>query len=212
MNIFKIYWGRFRLNFGLSPRFKSHLSNLNSSSIVFDVGANRGEISRIFAKTSATVFSIEPNYVAYELLVVASKTFPNIKPFNCAAGISNREVNLFLHRDTKILSTDLTQASSLLGEKSNVSNKDFQKINEIDFVEFIHTHAKSFIDIIKIDIEGYEVTLLNDMLDRLDFDKVGIVFVETHEKQVPSLLESTNELKLRIHKLGLSHKFDFTWH
>ena len=70
-----------------------------------------------------------------------------------AAGIKNDQVKLFLHKDSQVTNADLTQSSSLKESKPNVSADLVQRINEIDFAEFLKAIDKE-IDLIKVE-EGH---------------------------------------------------------
>lgn len=207
----KIIWRRFKLAGNLTNEFRSDLKTLTSSSLVIDVGANRGQITRLFAQTGAKVISFEPNKEAFASLEELAKKYKNVECHNLAAGICRREVKLYLHKDTHLKNGDFTQGSSLIAEKSNVSTDNVMVVNEIDFAEFVNKQNQP-IDIIKIDIEGYEIELINHMLDNLDFSKIKKVFVETHENKIEEVRIPTQNLKHRVASLGLAKKFDFSWH
>ena len=207
----KIAWGRFKLAGNLTKEFRECLETLTPSSLVIDVGANRGEITRLFAKSGAKVISVEPNKDAYAHLEKLAKKYNNVQCHNVAAGICNRKVSLYLHKDTHVKNGDFSQGSSLVAEKSNVSTENVMFVTEIDFVEFLNKQMQP-IDVIKIDIEGYEIELINHMLDHLDFSEIKKVFVETHERQIEAVKVPTQDLKQRVASLGLASKFDFTWH
>ena len=98
-----------------------------------------------------------------------------------------------------------------MDDKPNVSTELTEEINEIDFAEFLQRLNRK-IDLIKIDIEGYEIDLLNHLLDKNSFKFIDKVYVETHERKFTALEKSTKELKDRIEREGLSQKFFFDWH
>ena len=195
---------------GLPLDFLNALKLINTNSICIDLGANIGEISSMMAKRGSTVYAFEPNSAAYILLEEKCKILPNINSIKKAAGITNRSVNLFLHSDNhgenKI---EFSEASSIKFNKPNVSKENFEIVEELDFAEFLNNFE--YIDIIKIDIEGYEIDLLNHLLDKNSLTNVGKVFVETHYHKWPELEKSTLELIKRVKKFGLDKKINFDW-
>ncbi len=195
----------------LPPEFVRHLADLDSDSLVIDIGANVGLVSEILARTGATVIAFEPNEDALVKLNEIGKRFPKLDIKPVAAGIKNDQVKLFLHKDSQVTNADLTQSSSLKESKPNVSADLVQRINEIDFAEFLKAIDKE-IDLIKVDIEGYEVELVNHLLDENVLQNVGKVYIETHERKFTELQESTRLMKLRVDNEGLSNKFFFDWH
>ena len=195
----------------LPVEFLNHLKRLNSRSLTIDLGANVGLVSEILAQTGSEVIAFEPNTNALSSLYPVADNFQNIlvKPY--AAGVKNQTARLFLHKDTDDSNDDLTQSSSLKEDKPNVSSQISEEVKEIDFAEFIGTLNRK-IDLIKIDIEGYEVELINHLLDKISLSNIEKIYVETHERKFDSLKKATDEMKKRIEKEGLSDKFFFDWH
>jgi FkbM family methyltransferase len=200
-------------NYVLPKDFVKHVKRLRQNDVVIDVGANIGLVSQFLAKSGAKVIALEPNTTAFKKLKVAADQFPNMDARNVAAGVVDRKVKLYLHKNTdlKNISDSLSQSSSLLRNKPNVSSMIFEEVNEIDFAEFIHS-LKTNIELIKIDIEGFEVQLLHHLLDKRTIDKINIIYVETHERKFKDLVAPTEELKARIIAEGVQHKFYFDWH
>jgi len=190
--------------------FAEALSRLNTSSVAIDLGANIGAVSVILADTGSQVFSFEPNPRAFGKMLANCKNYSKIIPYQLAAGVNNRMTQLFLHKDSLTSRKDLSQSSSLSRFKNNVSHDTFVWIFEIDFNAFISQIG--YVDLIKVDIEGYEIELMNHMLDNQTLDHVGAVFVETHENKNPLLVEPTLKLKNRISKSPYAEKVFFNWH
>ena len=128
-----------------------------------------------------------------------------------AAGTKAAKVKLYLHKDSERTHEDLTQASSLMSEKPNVSKRLFQDVDEIDFAHFL-INIDTDIDLLKIDIEGYEIELINHLIDKSALLNVAKVYVETHERKFVALTEATDRMKRRVEDFGLSDKFFWDWH
>jgi len=212
--IFPELFHSFKLNFFISknlPReFVEHLNFLSKDHLVIDVGANIGMVSECLAKKGAKVISFEPNSKAYNELTKVAKKYNNIDAKNVAVGIKNRLVNLYMHKQSKLSTEDLTQASSLLHEKPNISTGIFEEVQEIDFAEYLKSLQRK-VELIKIDIEGYEIQLINHLLDNDSLDNVKKIYLETHEKKFIQLVEPTMKLKQRIKSKGFEEKFCYDW-
>lgn len=195
----------------LPQEFVEHIKNLKPSDLVIDVGANIGLVTECLAKTRAQVIALEPNVKALDKLMLVSSRYKNVKVIPAAAGTKNCSSKLFLHRDSEKQNTDLTQASSLLSEKPNVSPEIFNTVKVIDFSEYLTSLDKP-IELLKIDIEGYEIELINHLLDKNSLSKVNKVYLETHEKKFTSLGPATQKLKQRVIDEGLAEKFYYEWH
>ena len=209
------YFHKFKLlNFErntLPKQFVRHMNQLTKADIVIDVGANVGLVSECLARRGSKVISFEPNVAAFSTLEMVAAKFKNIEARNVAVGTKNKIVKLYLHKDSASTEDDLSQASSLLSNKPNVSTKFFEEVQERDFAEFSHS-LKSPIELLKIDIEGFEIELINHLLDRNALDHVNKVYVETHERKFTELTDLTKKLKVRIKAKGYENKFFYDWH
>lgn len=203
---------QFRYENNVLPRqFRDHLKNLSKNDLVIDLGANVGMVTESLAKRGSQVIAFEPNSKAFSKLRTISNNYLNIEIRNEAAGIANQQTKLFFHKETQHTNKDKTQASSLLDNKPNISKENYELVNEIDFSEFIKSLNKK-IELIKIDIEGYEIPLINHMLDKKVIEKVNKIYLETHEHKFPDLINPTLKLKSRIISEGYEKKFFFDWH
>jgi FkbM family methyltransferase len=191
--------------------FLDDLNSLSNSSVAIDLGANIGIVTELLAATGAKVYAFEPNREAFLNLYKSCKCYSNVEAFQIGAGVKYSLVELYLHENARNSNKDYSQASSLLANKSNISSQNKILIYEVDFCDFLNK-INCCVDILKIDIEGYEIALINHLLDCKIIDKVKKVYVETHEVKTPSLYDATMMLKQRVESLGLSSKFVFTWH
>lgn len=195
----------------LPAEFVNHMRRLKPTDLVIDLGANVGLVTECLAKTKAKVIAFEPNSRALEELNRVASRYKNVEVFGVAAGVKNSMMKLYLHKNSDDKNEDFTQASSLKAEKPNVSSDNYEEISEIDFSEFLLSLDKP-IELIKIDIEGYEIELINHLLDTGALANVQTVYVETHERKFEALTSATLELKQRIKKECLEDKFYYDWH
>lgn len=177
--------------------------------IVVDCGAHAGVASRLFAKKAKIVFAFEPDPKMYEINTHNTHSVKNIFTINAAVGPDNQDRKLYRHKNFSTNPLALSQSSSLMPEKPNVDGENGIPVRTVDLVSFINAIGR--VKILKVDIEGYEIALLSDMISRKVFDKIEHVFVEFHDTQFPALRHETQELKLRIQKERLSEKFYFNW-
>jgi hypothetical protein len=62
----------------------------------------------------------------------------------------------------------------------------------------------------KMDIEGAEVDVLNQLLDEGLHESIEQAFVEVHDRRIKSLAKPTQRLRERLQALGVSH-FRLDW-
>jgi FkbM family methyltransferase len=87
-------------------------------------------------------------------------------------------------------STEHSVSSSLFAESHRVGDAPFDTVRVIDFPAFLDT-LPAAPALVKIDIEGAEVAILERLFETGRIGRMGRVFVETHEKQMPSLAART---------------------
>jgi len=61
----------------------------------------------------------------------------------------------------------------------------------------------STIYLIKMDIEGSEVSIIERLIETELIHKIKYLFVETHEKQIPELLDRTTMIRRKISDLKI---------
>ena len=207
--LFIVKWYFFgRLKIGRKSRkkiafieFNRALSNLNKGSYVIDCGANVGEFTKFFLEKGFFVDAFEPDPIA-EL----KKKCKNNKNFNLlqsAVGLKDNTQKLFRYRKFDENDPYSTQGSSLLDYRSG-TNKPFVEIKVIDFINHINKQKKE-ISLLKMDIEGSEIEILNKIIDLNMHYKIKYIFVETHERFSHKLGLETAKLKLRINNLNINN-------
>ena len=113
-----------------------------------------------------------------------------------------------MHEDFNLDKVLYSQSSSLIKQKNNLSDS-FILIKVINFAEWLKQFKK--IKFIKIDIEGYEVELLNHLINTKVLNRVDYIFVETHENKIVELRNEINQLKKKIKNSNLQTKFFWNW-
>lgn len=192
----------------LPSSIRKIVRNLGSDDICIDCGANVGVYSQLFAKYGSQVYSFEPNPVAFNILKKKTKKLKNINPIMSAVGTSNTVSKLYMHEDFNLDKVLYSQSSSLIKQKNNLSDS-FILIKVINFAEWLKQFKK--IKFIKIDIEGYEVELLNHLINTKVLNRVDYIFVETHENKIVELRNEINQLKKKIKNSNLQTKFFWNW-
>jgi FkbM family methyltransferase len=195
----------------LPAEFRAHIASLPKGATVIDLGANNGDITAVLAQAGCRVFAFEPNIVAFRKLSKRFAHNKNVHVFNVAVSHRTALVKLHLHENTEKSNADLTQASSLHVDKNNVSAENFDLVISTD-IKSIMGSISDTISLMKIDIEGHEVEVINCLIDSELIDRIEKLFVETHENKVPSLIVPTQNLKEKVRSNHLEKKFFWQWH
>ncbi|MDQ6609723.1 MAG: FkbM family methyltransferase [Bacteroidota bacterium] len=164
------------------------LRKLNKSSIVFDCGANVGDITKKFAETGAQVYAFEPDEVAYSVLEKRFRLTENVTLIKKGVWDKNTEISLYSHKDQSKNEAAYTVSSSIVSNKLNVDNAKSKFVEVIDLTEFIENLGKR-ITVIKLDVEGAEIEILKKIIDKDSYKLFDMMYVETHETKIPGHLE-----------------------
>lgn len=188
-------------------KFEEILKTLNSNSRVLDLGANVGDYSILMAKTGSFVFSYEPNPYAFKILLERTKSFSNIKCFNKAVSDKSGKVKLYLHENHNVDPIKWSTGSSIDKNKENVTN-DFVEVECINITEILND---TYFDLIKIDVEGQEIEILNKIIDNNLSERFGSIFVEMHDKKMIHLKQKSAHLRNRIKEYRMNNIY-LDWH
>jgi len=144
--------------------------HLFKSSVAIDVGANIGNHSVYFSKFFSKVISIEPNPFSFELLKLNAQLAiqKNIECLNI--GASDTKGNLIYSY------ADSANSGSVFLSPSNNSenNKNIVKVDSLDNI-FINEK----ISLIKIDVEGMELQVINGALEIIKKQMPFILFEQS---------------------------------
>jgi FkbM family methyltransferase len=190
--------------------FDACVAQLGPGDIAIDCGANVGRFTVPMAKTGAQVYAFEPNPHAYAELLRATSAYPNVKAFQAAATTEPGPVKLYLHRYSEDDPVHFSSGSTLVAGKRNVRQDHFTMVEGMPFAQFIRGLGGRRVRLLKMDIEGAEVPVLNQLLDEGLHDRIDQVFVEVHDRQNPSLAGPTQRLRERLAALGAG-QFRLDW-
>lgn len=161
-----------------SKEYKNfHNLNLNENSIVLDLGANVGKITQCLLDLyNCNIYCYEPNNYAFEILKNRFRENKKVIIFNKAVGKDDGKNYLYYHHLHDENPVKYSTGSSLLKEKNNI-NSDNYKLTEIISINNILNQFEN-IDLIKIDIEGYEYEILPFIIKNKN--KIKKVLCELH--------------------------------
>ncbi|RUO36987.1 FkbM family methyltransferase [Aliidiomarina shirensis] len=181
--------------------FEAAAAALTPDDIAVDCGANVGIYTEIMARSGATVYAFEPNPVAFAALQERVADFPNVKLFQAASTVKPGSFKLYSHRHAKRDPLLYSVSSSLISAKSNVNQNDFFEVEGIVLSEFLQELNRP-VKLLKMDVEGAEIEIINDLLDKGLHQQIVAGFVEVHDRRVKSLREPTAALRERLEKEG----------
>jgi len=158
--------------------FDTYFSNkIENGFCVYDVGANMGYYSLLFSKLAGeegAVISFEPSLINFNKLNENVKSTANITTLNI--GVGSFESKLYI-----------SQGADDIGATSRIGDKDTGNGQWVDImpIDKIVTQNR-FPNAIKIDVEGFEVEVIEGAINALKNDELKVVGVEVHSEILES--------------------------
>jgi FkbM family methyltransferase len=182
------------------------LKILNQDAIIIDIGANIGIATAYFKNKypSVKLLAIEASPITYKYLVknIQNNNFQNTEAINCFISNENSQIKFYHH---------ISHPGGSFGE--NYRMKDSSKLDEFDVKTLqIKDVIAGFQNlVIKIDVEGAEYDILNDLATSQDISEVIEITVEVSTFNL-SDYKKLNRVLIDFYQLGFEARFisDYT--
>lgn len=169
------------------------LANIKENNNVFDIGANIGVTTLNIAKkaSSGNVFSFEPDPINFNKLSqnVSQNTFNNINLNQFGLGNKNERLKLYVVNEGNLGGNKINQTAS--------SNYNWVTLKKLD--DFIDDNKIKKVDVIKIDVEGFEYNVLKGGEKSIKTHK-PICVIEIDDKNLKEQGASAKEVILFLEK------------
>jgi FkbM family methyltransferase len=164
---------------------------VSKDSIVLDLGGNLGSFSKAMAERFGTVcYCIEPNPDLFE------KIDPTELIHKANIAISDKDGKMEL-----TLSQNAEASSFFPGIVEKWGIKHAVVVDTMTLMSFCKSNKIEEIDLLKVDIEGSELSLLSTMTDKT-LQSIPQLTIEFHEFLDDVLIEPTNKAIKRMEALG----------
>lgn len=189
-------------------QFNAALTTVRTGDICVDCGANRGDYTKRFAQAGAETYAFEPDPWSFAELRRRAGALKGAHLINKAVGTTPGTLPFFRDAAFDEAPEWCSLGSSIFRREDRA--QDEIEVEVVNFLAFLRGLNRD-IRILKMDIEGAEVPILETLFASELMGRIDYLFVETHELQFPELLERTWDLRARIHSFpGTAINFD--WH
>lgn len=143
---------------------------------VIDLGCSYGPLSLYMAQEAEVIYAIDPDPVMQKYLISNLELNPSFKnkivTFNKAITPYSKKYNLSARQLYGTSSSSILDRT--LDRKNNV------QIEGITFKDFLHENKIDVIDFMKIDIEGGEFLICDDIADQTKNLNFPTIYIELH--------------------------------
>ncbi|MEM6630817.1 MAG: FkbM family methyltransferase [Bacteroidota bacterium] len=193
-----IYWG-------FKDKAREALySFIKAGYTVIDVGANVGEVSLTASQLvgpKGNIISFEPDPVNFQRFM---KNFNINSPKNVRVnqmGLGDQEGHFLL----QTIDVNNKGKNKIIPNSFNHSSEEefSKRVKIVTMDDFVKSHEISNIDLIKIDVEGYENKVLSGAIESLKSFK-PILFIEIDETLLTAQNSHPSKIIHLLHQLGYS--------
>ena len=158
---------------------KRSINSSSSPSVIIDAGANTGSVTLElnYWFPTAIIYAFEPIKNTFNMLVKNTAGKPDIKPFQLGLGDKNENVKILLSSENTINSLKITESHQ------DIVGTELITITRLD--SFLQSHNLTHIDILKIDVEGFEFEVLQGC-NTLTNGSIKYIYLEVGYEREPT--------------------------
>lgn len=186
-----LYWEG---TYGHEPEtIKKWVDNAEKANVVFDIGSNSGVYSLYAAAAGAKkIYSFEPVKRVYEILNenIKLNSFESIQP--CHYAISDKEGIQELYDPGGNEPTSATLSKEFgMNHLGGIYTKSYVEVISID--KFCELNLIKEVNLIKLDVEGYEEYAIKGMVKTVERNK-PLIFIEVLDEYETNLKKIVEEV------------------
>lgn len=184
------------------------LSSIGPGSICIDCGSHKGLVSEVWLRLGATVYAFEPNiylfnYSRFRLAeyVQSGKFIPECKAISTVSGYAplyhafGYNADSFLNRSSESSTLIRKEENEYKNHPQDASNH--VTVPTIDFPDWIATFNQP-IDVLKMDIEGAEFDILEELIVTGTYKNIYCILVETHDHVIEKIKDKGERVRQLI--------------
>ncbi|MBI1217095.1 MAG: FkbM family methyltransferase [Rhodobacteraceae bacterium] len=186
---------------------------LRPGDLAIDCGANVGVVTAVLAATGADVVCFEPDPYAFGELTKAFGDHPRVDLVNAAVGVGAGTVRLMRAANFEDNPASASVKSTILDGGRSIDGSQGIEVPLIDFPAWLAARVaeRGQVAFIKLDIEGAELALLEELDRRDQLKDVRCLVAETHERKFRDLRERYRDLRATLGKKYPKSRVNLDW-
>ncbi len=177
--------------------FHAVLAALPEGAVCVDLGANIGDVTAQMVEAGAEVYAVEADPWAFAQL---SERFAGVRSVHLRhAAVWDADGTLQLSRAPDFQADPASRSigSSVLGHPRGADGQAGVEVPALDILTLLREIGRP-VALLKMDIEGAEVAVLERLLGSEEADWIETIFAETHEILMPDLRPKLRALRERV--------------
>ncbi|MDB4919418.1 FkbM family methyltransferase [Mucilaginibacter sp.] len=176
---------------------------LNDNSIVMDLGGYEGQwANEIFLRYNCAVYVFEPYLPYAKDIELRFKGNSKIKVFSIGLGKTDTDEKLHISAN---------RSSLFKQDESESDNENSTTIRIVKASAFIKEHDIDLINLMKINIEGGEYDLLDELIDEGTAHKIENIQVQFHDF-FPGAIKRMKNIQRKLSKTHeLTYQYELVW-
>jgi FkbM family methyltransferase len=158
---------------------KDHVATLPKGAVLFDVGAFKGQYTRLlekYAPQQSRIYCFEPNISVFPELQENLRDLENCVPMDIALSDHVGEREFFVRADREISGHSSFHGNTLSGVHHIAGKRRTVTVTTLD--QFCADHDITRIDFLKLDVEGHELQVLQGARQLLDTSSIHAIQFE----------------------------------
>jgi FkbM family methyltransferase len=181
--------------------------------LFIDCGANLGDSIKAASDLGfRKIIAFEPNPFCFNSLCSRYQFNKKIVIIDKPVWDKVADVQIFFPTQKSINPIKHSASTTLIKDNMNADLANSVLKKSVHISEYVFS-LNERVNFLKIDIEGAEIDVMNDLLSTQAYKHIDVIAVETHEHifQDINYSDQLKRIKLEVASLGLENKIFFNW-